>query len=129
MEKYKLLSQRRVTSEDNGDERPVRVPEWVSALSAKTAAIYLQVHEVDDDTQIKVGAVHTSDPDAGTVDFGSDFFDSGTSAGVEIGLFSGSADVSAVDQLLLVPSVALRSGGSGTDKSAVISLWLILKPF
>jgi len=129
MEKYKLLDQRRVTSEDNGEQKSVRVPEWVSALSAKTAAIYLQVHEVDDDTRITVGAVHTANPDSGQFPFDTDWFDSGTESGVDIGLFHESEDVSGVDQLLLVPSIGLRPGGSGTDKSAVISLWLILKPF
>ncbi len=131
MQKSKLLDRVEIESGASGEEETVRVVQVISALSAKTAAVYLQIHDDDGDTEtrIKVGAQHTSDPTAGFAEFGTAFYDSGDSTGVGNGFYSGGGiDVSGVDQLLLVPSIQKISAGSG-QKRAVISLWLILKPF
>ncbi len=131
MQKTKILNQIRITSGAMGVEDEIRVPRTVSALSAKTGAVYLQVHEVDDDTQIQVRAKHTADVTSGFADLDSTtFFDSGLTAGIEIGMQAGDGvDVAGVDELLLVPTIQYRSGTTAEQKAAVISLWLILKPF
>ena len=129
MQKIKVVNRMHINSDTGGSEREIDLTDVVPALSAKHASVYLQVHEVDSDTRITIASKHSPEPVVGWTGVSDDLYDSGDATGISEGLHAGDpVDVTNVDQLLLVPRIQKTSSGSG-EKSAVASIWLLLKPF
>jgi len=129
MQKVKLADKLTVTSTSSGDEQKFSLSEVVPGLAAKHLSVYVQVHVRDSDTRVAVAAEHSPDPVAGWEGLASDPFDSGSTTGISIGMHAGdSVEITNADQIRFTLKVQKTSGGSGA-KSAVVSLWAILKPF
>ena len=130
MLKVQLASEMLVSSEADGTAKEYRLPNIPQVLNAKSLSLYLLVQNEDEDTQLRVSWAHGPDGN-NFVSESTYLYDSGDSEGVKTGMQASSAatDVTRVDIIAPALEILLRSGGTGTGKSAKVSVWAILKPF
>ena len=129
MQKIKILDRVTITSDNTGGEKEAFVASYANALAAKSASVYVMVHEVDSNCRLAIAYRHSPDGE-NWADGDNDLFDTGASNDAKEGMqVSASAeDVVRVDQIGIIPKLQERTSPS-TLVTATISVWLVLKPF
>lgn len=118
-----------IESDGQGAQVDFLLPPVVATSGAKSASVYVLVHQVDSDTQILVSWAHTTKEPYWVIE-STALFDSGTSTGISTGMSAPSSvtDVTRADQVRCSVGIAKTSGGSG-QKTALVSVWLVTEPF
>jgi hypothetical protein len=135
MFKKKICERLSIMTDASGGAQKVWLPPIPEALQARSGGVIVTVHGVDTDTRIRFPWATGSDPNAGAdssswTTESSYFLDSGDSTGITAGTrrTTTAIDLTNADILAMAVEILKITAGSG-QKKAIVSAWVILKPF
>ncbi len=114
-----------ISSESSGASRGHMLSKLVDASGAKSASIYVLVHETDADTDIDVVWGHSPQPPNFVQEATAMFSESGVSVGMTAS--TSTTDVTRCD--LLQFGVDISKGTPTAQVTATVSVWVVLEPF
>jgi|GEM_PF-7063085 len=115
-------------SNSDGTESSIKLDDAVfSALDAEHGSLYVDVHDVDSDTQLKVSWQHGPSGENLWTDGSGELFDSGGTASTGLHASGSLTTLTAADAVR--PVIRVQMGTPTTRVSIRISVWVVLTPF